>query len=249
MAYLLLARAARPFRPLGWAFLAVFGVMLTTNTKSYYLVPAFVAPFAAGGVALERLKAGVLGPIVRAATIGLVVAGGIVAAPMAKAILPEDSYVRYAEALGAAPPQEERHSLGRLPQLFADMHGWPELAGTVAGVYRKLPAEDRARACIFAQNYGQAGAIDLFGPRLGLPKAISGHNNYFLWGPRGCTGEIVIVIGDRREDLAPQCGSVELAATHTCADCMPYENNLPIWVARGLKVPVSVAWAGVKNYI
>ena len=164
LAYLLLSRAARPFRPLAWAFLAVLGVMLTTNAKPYYLVPAFVVLFAAGSVALERFKARLLGPIVRAAVVGVVVAGGIVAAPVAKAILSEDAYVRYAQALGVAPPQEERQSLGRLPQMFADMHGWPDLASTVAGVYRKLPAEDQSRACILAQNYGEAGAIDLFGP-------------------------------------------------------------------------------------
>ncbi len=249
LGYLLLARGARPFRPLGWAFLTVLGIMLTTNAKSYYLVPAFVALFAAGGVAVERLKAGLLGPTVRVAVTAIVVAGGIMAAPVAKALLSEDTYVRYAEALGVAPPQEERQSLGRLPQMFADMHGWPELADAVAGVYRRLPAEDRARACVFAQNYGEAGAIDLFGPPLGLPKAISGHNSYFLWGPRGCTGEVVIIIGDERASLARQYGSIELGATHTCTDCMPYENNLPIWIARGLKVPMSVAWPATKDYI
>jgi hypothetical protein len=113
LGFLLLARAARAFRPLGWAFLAVLGIMLTTNAKPYYLVPAFIAPFAAGGVALERLGRGRLGLLVRAVVVALVIAGGILAAPIAKAILPEDTYVRYAEALDASPPQEERQSPGR----------------------------------------------------------------------------------------------------------------------------------------
>ena len=191
LGYLLLARAARPFRPLAWAFLAVAGIMLTTNAKSYYLVPAFVALFAAGGVALERLGAASLATTIRALAMVIVVAGGIAAAPIAKAILPQDTYVRYAQALGVAPPQEERQSLGRLPQMFADMHGWRELAEAVAVVYHSLPSDEQARACVFAHNYGQAGAIDLFGPALGLPKAISGHNSYFLWGPRDCTGEVI----------------------------------------------------------
>ena len=249
LAFLLVARAARPFRPLGWAFLAVLAVMLSTNAKPYYFVPAFVAPFAAGGVALERAGKGRLGWAVRAAAVVFVIAGGIVAAPVAKAILPENAYVRYAQAIGVAPPQEERQALGRLPQMFADMHGWRELAEAVAGVYRQLPREEQARACVLAGNYGQAGAIDLFGPPLGLPKAISGHNSYFLWGPRDCSGEVMIVLGSSREDLAMDYVSVQLGSTFTCKDCMPYENDKPIWIARGLKVPMSVAWPGMKNYI
>jgi hypothetical protein len=95
----------------------------------------------------------------------------------------------------------------------------------------------------------QAGAIDLFGPTLGLPKAISGHNSYFLWGPRGCTGEVIIIVGGERDEHAPDYASVEIGAIFTCTDCMPYENNKPIWIARGLKVPIRVAWPGTKDFI
>ncbi len=249
LAYLLVARGAKPFRPLGWAFLAVVGVMLTTNAKPYYLTPGFVAVFAAGGVAFERLGATRAAAIVRAAVVAVVIAGGIVAAPIAKAILTEDAYVRYARALGVSPPQEERQSLGRLPQSFADMHGWRELADAVSGVYHQLPPADQARACIYATNYGEAGAIDLFGPRLGLPKAISGHNSYVLWGPRGCTGEVIVIIGGTREDHASDFASLERSATFTCVDCMPYENNRPIWIGRGLKAPMSVVWPQTKDFI
>jgi hypothetical protein len=249
LGFLLLAPAARPYRPLGWAYLVVLGIMLTTNAKPYYLVPAFVAPFAAGGVAFERLGGGRMGTICRAAVVILVVASGIIAAPLAKAILPEDAYVRYAAALGVSPPQEERQSLGRLPQSFADMHGWRELADTVARVYHELPAGDQQHACVYASNYGEAGAIDLFGPRLGLPKAISGHNSYFLWGPRDCTGQVIIIIGGTREDHAADFTSLDLAATFTCIDCMPYENNRTIWIGRGLKAPIRAVWPETKDFI
>jgi hypothetical protein len=249
LAFLLVAQAAKPFRPLGWAYLAVLGLMLTTNAKPYYLVPAYLVLFGAGGVAFERLGMGRIGSMVRIAMVALVVGGGAVAAPVAKGILPEDALVRYLQVLGVAPPREERNTLGRLPQTFADMHGWPELVETVSQVYTRLPLEDQARACIFAHNYGQAGAVDLFGPRYGLPKAISGHNSYFLWGPRGCTGEILIVIGGKREDFVGDFASVDLGATFTCVDCMPYENNKAIWIARSLKVPLVLFWPRVKDFI
>jgi hypothetical protein len=222
----------------------------TRSVCSSSAMPAYPVLFAAGGVALERWQSGRVGTLVSAAVVVFLVGGGVALAPSAKAILPVDTFVRYAHALGLQPPQGERQTLGRLPQHFTDMHGWPELVEAVASVYRSLPPADQARACIFARNYGQAGAIDLFGPRYGLPKAIARHNSYFLWGPRGCTGEVVIVIGGRRDDeVLSSFASVDLGVTFTYADCMPYENNKPIWIARGLKQPMSVVWPRIKRYI
>ncbi len=96
------------------------------------------------------------------------------------------------EALHFQQPAIENRKLGPLPQAYADQFGWEEMVATVAGAYNGLPANLRAKTAIFAQNYGQAGAIDFFGPKYGLPKAISGHQNYFFWGPRDFTGESFI---------------------------------------------------------
>ena len=73
-----------------------------------------------------------------------------------------------------------------------------------AGAYNSLPPDVRLRTPVFGQNYGQAGAIDLFGPKYGIPEgsAISGHQSYYLWGPHGYTGESVIVMAERPERLA-----------------------------------------------
>ena len=100
-------------------------------------------------------------------------------------LLPPETYIRYVKATHLEQPRIENHKLGPLPQLFADQFGWEEMAAAVARIYHGLPADIRPRTAIFGQNYGQAGAIDLFGPKYGLPPAISGHQNYFLWGPRG----------------------------------------------------------------
>jgi len=100
---------------------------------------------------------------------------------------------KYMKEIGAAPPQEEKGEKSVLPPNYADMFGWQEMVAAVARVYNRLPPEDRLRCAIYASNYGEAGAIDFYGKRYGLPKAISGHNNYWLWGPRGWTGEVVIL--------------------------------------------------------
>ena len=245
---LLAARSLRPFRALGWAWLAVLAIMLSTNAKPYYLVPSFTVLFAAGGVAFERLGPSAFARAARAVAVVLLVALGAVAAPLAKALLPEDTLVAYASRLGIQAPREERHETGRLPQHFADQHGWPELAAAIASVYHRLPAPERQRACIFAQNYGEAGAVDLFGPSLGLPPAISGHNSYFLWGPRGCTGEVLVVLGGDEEEMRCVFDSLERAGTFTCTDCMPYENDRPIWVGRGMHPALAELWPRLKAY-
>ena len=243
------ARRARAYRALGWAYAAMLVLMIVQRCKAYYLAPAYTILFAGGGVAVEAWTSQRGGIALRAAVLALAVASGLLTAPLAKPLLPEDTYVRYAARLGVAPSSGERHRLGRLPQFFADMHGWRELAETVAGVYRRLPPAEREQACIFGQNYGEAGAIDLFGPALGLPGAISAHNSYYLWGPRGCEGDVLIVIGDDRETLEGLFESVELGATFTCRDCMPYENDNPIWIARGLRLPIAQLWPRIKHYI
>jgi len=239
----------RAFRAIGWAYLAVLAVMLASNSKPYYLVPSYTALLAAGAVLVEGVRRGPAGTLLRAGIVALVVAGGALSFPLAKPVLSTDALVRYMAALGVGPKTEERHALGRLPQQYADMHGWPELAADLARVYHALPAADRERACIFVQNYGEAGAVDILGAPLGLPRAISGHNSYFLWGPGGCTGDVLIVLGGQREDYDKVFASVEPAGIHTCTDCMPYENNRPIWIARGARMPLAGIWPRVKHYI
>ncbi len=245
--WLLFARRGRPLQPLGFAFLTVLAVLIATGGKPYYLGAAYAAPLAAGAVAVEVLTS-VRFRWLRVALVVLVVAVGLLVAPLARPILPVDTFVRYAAALGLASAPDERHEMGRLPQFYADMHGWKEMAETVAGVVHTLPAEERAKACVFGQNYGEAGAMEYYGPELGLPPAISRHNSYWLWGPGRCTGEVLIVIGDDRERLEELFETVELGANFTCRDCMPYENGSAIWIARRLRMPVPELWSGIKSF-
>jgi hypothetical protein len=116
-------------------------------------------------------------------------------------LLSVKTYVRYSKALHFQQPAIENRKLGPLPQIYADQFGWEEMVATVARVYNALSADDRAKTAIFAQNYGQAGAIDFFGPKFGLPKAISGHQNYFFWGPREFTDENKTNYGNKSKKI------------------------------------------------
>ncbi len=240
-------REGKPFRFLGWAWLITALVIVTVSPRVYYLFPAFPVLFAGGAVLWERwLERPGLGWL-RWTWVAAMILWGAVLAPLAIPLLPPETYIRYTTAMHLKPPPIENHKLGPLPQLFADQFGWPEMAASVASVYNSLPPDVRSRTGIFAQSYGQAGAIDLFGPHLGLPEAISGHQSYFLWGPRGYTGESMIVMGDRRARLEELFTSVEWKGQVSHPYSMPY-NHVDIYYCRGLRIPLAVLWPKVKNW-
>jgi hypothetical protein len=175
------------------------------------------------------------------------VAGGAVTAPLVIPILPVERLLAYADALGFEPPKLEQKEYNALPQHLADQFGWHGMVEAIARVYAALPDEQRTRASIYVQNYGEAGAIDRFGPAHHLPPASSGHNNYYLWGPQG-EGAVVIVLGGRREDVERRCASVEEAGrTPRHPQAMPYENDLPIYVCRSPRI--RAIWPALKRYI
>jgi len=154
----------------------------------------------------------------------------------------------YANALPFAIPRSEHsHESAVLPQHYADQFGWTELTGAVAQAWEKVPAGERADCAIFAQNYGQAGAIDFFGPRYGLPPALSGHQTYYLWGPRGYSGNCLLVVGDRQERLQQLFERVEPVGRSD----NPYalERNIPIFFCRGAKFgTLARIWPQLKRW-
>ena len=127
------------------------------------------------------------------------------------------------------------------------MFGWPEMVAEVARVYDALPPAERAKAAIFAGNYGEAGASDFFGPRYGLPKAISAHQTYFLWGPRDYTGEVMILLQVNRREIEDRFQSVEEAGRVGHPYAMG-EEHYPILVGRGLKQPLREVWPRLKHW-
>ena len=247
--WLLFGREGRRYRALGIAYLVFQVLMLALDGRVYYVAPIYPIVLAAGGVAWEAWRArwswlpAWVGPAYAA---GLAVIGAVLA-PLALPCLPPAAYARYAQAIGIEQPRIENHRLGPLPQLFADRLGWAEMAETVAAVYHDLPPEDRLKAGVFGQNFGQAGAIDLFGPELGLPKAISAHLTYYYWGPRDVTGEVLIVMDDDREVLEGIFDSVEHGGRVEHPWSMPYQ-QFDVWVCRGMKMPIAELWPRIKNF-
>ena len=252
--YFLWSCEGREYRFLGWTYVFLLLQLLIFRGRIYYLAPAYPMLFAAGAVAIESWmnacveRRGTNWIWIRTAILAPLVVGGIVAAPLAIPILPLDTAAAYANFWDVNRVQVEIQPSGKLPQFFADMMGWQQQVDVVAGVFQSLPANDQSKVAILARNYGQAGAIEYFGPSYGLPRPISAHNNYFLWGPQQYTGEVVITVGIRIEKLRPLFNQIELAATIRNEYAIPEENNVPVYICRQPKTTLQKVWPSLKFY-
>ena len=238
----------RRFALLGWGFLSVLGLMLVLKGKFYYVAPVYPIVFAAGAVGLERWTDARWSAWLRPAYAVLLLLTGAVLAPLAIPLLSEQNYIAYTHRLGIQQPKFENQPESKLPQIYADMEGWEERVRLVAAYFHTLSPEEQKITAIGAPNYGQAGAIDHFGPALGLPKAISGANNYWIWGPRGYTGESILFLDeDSPEKYEHMCQSLTVVARPSDPYSRPDE-NLPIYHCRGLKPGIQELWPRLKPW-
>jgi hypothetical protein len=246
--FLLFDKTGKRFRTLGIAYLVTLALMILLKAKNYYLAPVYPVLFAAGGVFWENLSE----RFGRARALKYVypvilVLGGIMFTPLAMPVLPIDTYLKYQATIGIKPPKTEVGHEGLLPQHFGDMFGWEEMVAKTAEVYHSLSAEEKARAVIFGSNYGEAGAIDHFGPKYDLPKAVSTHQSYYLWGYGQADGSLLILLGSDREDAEKNCRAVEEKALVEHPLAMA-EERFNILLCRGLKDPLPELWKKIKHW-
>ena len=243
-----IGQAGKRFRFLGWTYLIVLAIFMVLNGKTYYVLPVYPLIVAAGGVAWESV-ASVPWRRLRIATIALMIIGGIATIPFGVPVLPVNTFLSYLRALPGFKVQTERDVTEELPQLYADMFGWQRLANTVANVYHGLPQKEQAGCAIIGGNYGEAGAIDYYGPDLDLPKAIGGHNSYYYWGPRNYSGECVILVGNEAALQKDLFAEATLVATVENPNGVPIEQHVPIYVCRRPTAPLAQLWPHFKMII
>ena len=244
--WLFLGRQGRRFRLLGITYIVLLVIFVALRSKNYYLAPIYPLLFAAGAIGLEKITTA-RWKWIRAAYAVLVLGSAIVLAPTVSPILSPEGAIAYQKKLGLEPSKAENQPTGPLPQYFADEFGWETMARETARVYKSLSPEEQTRTAIFANSYGQAGAIDFFGPRLGLPKAISNHQSYWLWGPRDYDGSIVIILGSDGTGDREHFGSVE-AAGRTEHRYSRRDEHFDIFLCRGLTGDLRQAWPKLKKY-
>jgi hypothetical protein len=237
-------------RWVGWTYVLLVAVMIALHGKHYYPADVYPLVIASGALAIEGWTRGVtwLRPVIAVAAFVF----SLWLIPIVEPILPEARAAAYqvtlAHALHTSTASETSRQVS-IGQDFADMHGWPQLVALVAHVYDSLPPSQRKEAAIVANNYGEAAAIDFFGGAYHLPPALSGHNNYWLWGTHGYSGNVVI-------DVHGDCGAGEhlfrsslRAATFDAPWVMSFEQHIPIMICRGIRTPLRVLWPRLKHYI
>ncbi|HEY4951334.1 MAG TPA: glycosyltransferase family 39 protein [Candidatus Acidoferrales bacterium] len=238
------------FRFLGWSYLFVLAIFIVLGGKSYYALPIYPVLMAAGGVALEAFLAAPARRWMAVALPALLIAAGLVTLPFGTPTLPVDIFLRYSALLPYANSvKTERDATAALPQLYADMFGWENMATQIAHVYRALPQSEQAGCAILAGNYGEAGAIDHFGPNMGLPAAIGGHNSYYFWGPRAYTGSCVILFGERADELKDLFADAQFVTTITDPHAAIAERNVHVYICRKPRAPLAELWPHFKLII
>jgi hypothetical protein len=246
LGWLFLNQKGSRYRILGWIYVLLLIAFIVLKGKNYYLSAAYPILFAAGAIGFERMTRD-RGRWSRVVYAGLVVIAICFLAPTVSPVLSPEASIRYQKAIGLEPPKAENQPTGPLPQYFADEFGWEEMAREVGRIYGELPPEQRAVTAIFANSYGQAGAIDFFGKKYGLPKAISNHQNYWYWGPRDYTGESVIVLGSDGEGDREHFATVE-AAGRTDHPYSRRDEHFDIFVCRDLNTTLSALWPKTKKW-
>jgi 4-amino-4-deoxy-L-arabinose transferase-like glycosyltransferase len=227
------------FRMLGFAAVTVLVVLLLQRAKSYYAGPIYPLLLAAGAVSFERWIGAWANADRRRVLIrwlvGALAVFSVVAVPIALPVLPVKTMVGL--------------HLDEARTDYAEMVGWPELVGAVAAAYHSLPADERGAAGILGANYGEAGAVDWFGPRLGLPSAVSGHDTFWFWRPRHQPAGPLITVGYQAQDLQSLCGNLhQLGTVSNSAGADNEERGGPIFVCRNLRSPL-YSWPAFRRFV
>ena len=189
------------FRALGWMYVIPLILFLIAKGRGYYLAPAYPMLYAAGAVLCEDFfvkSSPALTRILRSTLIAALLLSILGAMAIALPIAPIKSRWWYAASgIDTALPEEI---------------GWPEFVATIAQIRDSLPAEQRSQVGILAGNYGEVGAINLYGPRYGLPPAISGVNSSWERGYPDPPPETLIIVGFYKEWVDDRFASCRLAA-------------------------------------
>jgi hypothetical protein len=237
------------YRVLGWCYAVCYAVFFALHGKNYYLAPIYPMLLAAGAVTIENAIDRPSLTWAKPVMVVLLLAAGAHLAPVVVPVLSPDRFIAYMKYLPMKlPVMEHGHERAPLPQWYADQFGWDEIVAETAQAWKRISPAERGDCGIFAQDYGQAGAIDFLGRRYGLPAALSGHQTYFLWGPREYSGNCMIVLDDKKETLEQLWDDVEYVGTS--AD-NPYalEKQIDVYICKGPKFgTLAEIWPKLKRW-
>jgi hypothetical protein len=242
LAWLAFARNSRPWRFVVFTYVPFLGMMMAMHAKDYYVAPIYPVLFAGGAVALGALTRMNWPPIAYSGILGLLLC--VATAPIMLTILSPAQYVAFIAHIPGTHVESEKFT-SPLPQYLSDRFGWPEMVEGFAERYNALPPDVRAHTAIFCGNYGEASAVNVLGPKYGLPTAISGHQNYFYWRWNGYTGESVLTLGNDPKDYIDSYAEVTDLGPFDAPWIMDHEHHHYFWL-RHRKRPYAADWPQFK---
>lgn len=249
LTYFFFHEEGKKYRILGIIYTVAFLILVINgHSKPEYLAPGYPMLFAGGAVVLEKMFSRKKLEWLKYALPVLIVLSGICLAPLAMPVLPVETFIKFQSTIGINPKNLEGKEQSKLPQFYADRFGWENMAATVSDVYRALSVEEQKKTVIIGRNYGEAGAMEYYREKFGLPVIISSHNNYWLWGYGDKSAEIYIILGGDEAEHLRHFSQVEMAAVIQCDYCMPYENNRPVYVCRDKKISIDEIWERRKHF-
>jgi hypothetical protein len=243
----------RPYRVLGWCYVVFYAIFFALRGKNYYLTPIYPMLLADGAMQIEHWVDGSKTAAARqwckpTIICALSIAGAI-SAPMSVPVLSPNTFVKYLKFTNTQLAQTEHFgNQSPLPQWYSDQFGWKEIVDEAALAWSRIPPAERQDCGIFTQFYAEAGAIDFFYKRNGLPPAISGDRTYWLWGPRGYTGNCMIVLDQRKEDLEHLWNEVEFVG-RSAPNEWALHQHIPVFICKGKKFDsMASLWPGLKHW-
>lgn len=246
---LLVAARFRPYRFLAWAYLVGFTVFAGLKGKDYYLSPIYPVLLAAGAIVIDDAIDRIRQPWLKPALAIVLLVGSATLVPFVVPVLPVDQFIAYLNKFPIkAPRSEHSHERAVLPQMYADQFGWNEIVSEVVVAWNRIPPEEQKDCAIFGQDYGQTGAVDFLGPKYGLPQSLGGHQTWWLWGPRGYSGNCMIVLDDTQEKLDTLFEHVEYVG-RTPDNPYALEKNLTVFICHGFKHgTLAQVWPYLKRW-
>ena len=250
LGYFFFLTKGKPYRSFGYLFLFTFlFFLLSGSSRPDRVGPVYPVTFAGGAILIESWFNKLRWLWLKVTAIAFLIIGGLIIALTVMPVLSPPQLVKYNQALGLGPQQFEVGQRPEIPQLLADRLGWEKMAQDMSQALQQLSLKEKSQAIIFASNYGEAGALEFYGPKYGLPRVISGHNSYWLWGYGKQAATVVITIGIPKEDLLKAFESVAYSGViHTYKYAMAYENQLPIYICRKPRQPMTEIWGKVKVF-
>jgi 4-amino-4-deoxy-L-arabinose transferase-like glycosyltransferase len=233
--WLLRREDARSFRPLGFAYLALLALMLVIGAKPYYTMGLLLSLLGAGGVVAEHwLRRG------HGYGRGLALGAAITVSAVVSALI----------ALPLVPARDVHATpIADINEDAIETIGWPGFAATVARVWNRLPAGERANAVVYATNYGEAGAIARYGPALGIPRAYSGHNAFWRFGRPRDGARPIVVIGYRNPARlrGTFSGCKRSATIDNGVDLDNEEQGAPVWTCAATVGSWTKLWPRLRS--